>query len=121
VWNTATDRVVCIDPFGPNSIESPAWADRCLAVFADMAKYVSINPRAPPSYGEEISVTLPKQEDACSCGVYVLMYVLIIGHGYKSLKFDPTMVRYMRLALAHMLFKKKAATDILKQLLTVDS
>ena len=100
VWDTHRDRVVYLDPFNPIPLEAEqAWVDLAVDICGKMRTSWSTHDLPPPSYGFEVD-GLPDQVDGVSCGLYVIVYMLMFANNWVSVNFPPQGTNTFRVILA---------------------
>ena len=93
VWDTNRDRVAYIDPFNPNpATPEDCWVDAAVKICIQIRAGWCSHDLPGPSYGLELP-ELPVQRDGVSCGLYVIVYTLMIINGWVRVLFplrEPT-------------------------------
>ena len=106
MWNTHKDRVVYVDPFDPlNELPDQEWQDNGIKLCAKIRHVFNGFELSPPGYGMEVPV-FPTQEDGCSCGLYVVLYMVMSTQDYRTVHFPPTATSALRILLAKCLGRK---------------
>ena len=61
---------------------------------------------SPPANGFEIPA-LPQQVDGVSCGLYVIVYILMFANNWLAVNFPPEGTNILQLILARLLGQQK--------------
>ena len=106
--------VVYVDPFDPRgeSMEEE-WKDRAIHMCEQMGGKWNAQKVSPPAYGMGLPA-LPVQVDGTSCGLYVIVYMLMLMNGWEAVTFPPEGTNTMRVVVARYLAKKRFPMKQLK-------
>ena len=106
-WDTHRDRVVYIDPLEPHGqTMEEEWKDRAIQLCDHMGSKWNTQKVCPPEYGIDLPI-LPVQVDGTSCGVYIVVFMLMLINGWESVNFPLEATNHMRLVVSRCLGKKR--------------
>ena len=103
IWNTHRDRIVYVDRFDQLNVSpEQEWVESGIKICAKIRHVFSGFELSPPGYGMELPL-FPTQEDGCSCGLYVVLYMVMSMQGYHTVRFPPSATNALRILLAKCL------------------
>ena len=87
MWDTHRDRVVYVDPLPtrPNCPDQ-AWVDAGVGICPQIWNAWSVHELPGPSYGFELPMR-PQQQDGVSCGLCIIVHMLMIINGWVEVLF----------------------------------
>ena len=121
VWDTHRDKVVHLEPLDPNPTSADqTWIEFCVNICAKWRTVWSMHELPPPSYGFDVP-ELPAQMDGVSCGIYVLVYMLMFANNWVCVLFPPEGTNVFRIVVARLLGLKKMPFNQLKKCLSAEA
>jgi len=120
VWDTHRDRVVYLDPFNPVPSEpEQCWMNVAINLCGKMRQSWSIHDLPPPAYGMELP-NLPVQVDGVSCGLYIVVYMLMMINNGTNVVFPPEGTTTFRVIVAWFLGRAKFPFRQLQKILSAE-
>jgi Ulp1 family protease len=103
VWDTHRDRVQYVEPFSPStSADDEQFGVQGVQLCAEIRKIFSGMTVPPPEYGLQLP-QFPAQQDSCSCGLYVILYVFMVSQNVDEVYFPKEGTDVFRMWLAKKL------------------
>ena len=119
IWDTHRDRLVSLNPLNPIPGEAEqSWVGLSVNLCAEMRNLWSSHELPPTSYRFEVQ-GLPEQADEVSCGLYVVVYMLVFVNNWVNSNFPPEGTSTFRVILAGHLAHKKFPFSQLKKIFSV--
>ena len=120
-WDTHRDRVIYIDPLNPCTTDfEEEWVARAISLCGHMGSKWNSQQVSPPDFGMALP-QLPRQVDGSSCGLYVVVYMLMLSQGWESVVFPPEGTNVFRMLVARCLGLKKFRVNQLKHTFSAKS
>jgi Ulp1 family protease len=115
VWDTHRDKVIYLDPLHPTpSSADDSWVQFSVEICSKIRTSWSTHHLPPPEYGFNIP-PFPRQVDGVSCGLYVILYMLMFANNWVAVTFPPEGTNLMRVILARLIMQKKLPIGQLKR------
>ena len=103
VWDTHRDRVQYVEPFCPSTTAvDEHFAVQGVQLCGEIRNIFSGMTVPPPEYGLQLP-QFPVQEDNCSCGLYVILYMFMVSQKFDEVYFPKEGTHVLRMWLAKKL------------------